>query len=105
MGVGMTCVCNSVVLTFLPLFVELLLSTGCLHLTPPPTMCRAVPCASCCPTPLPHQRAWQAMVVRGFLGPEQHHLYLMRSNETSLLANTLALGALGGLIALVGYLK
>jgi hypothetical protein len=45
------------------------------------------------------------MVVRGFLGPEQHNLYLMRSNDTSLLANLMALALLGGLIALVGYLK
>lgn len=47
----------------------------------------------------------QAMVVRGFLGPEQHHLYLMRSNETSMLANVLAVLLLGGLCALVSYLK
>ncbi len=45
------------------------------------------------------------MVVRGFLGPEQHRLYLMRSNETSLLANVLAIAMLGGLCALVSYLK
>lgn len=43
--------------------------------------------------------------MRGFLGPEQHNLYLMRSNETSLLANVLAVGLLGGLILLVSYLK
>lgn len=56
----------------------------------------SVCCCYCC---------LQAMVVRGFLGPEQHNLYLMRSNETSLLANVLAVGLLGGLIFLVSYLK
>jgi general transcription factor 3C polypeptide 2 len=45
------------------------------------------------------------MVVRGFLGPEQHHMYLMRSNETTLLANVTALGLLAALCALVAYLK
>jgi general transcription factor 3C polypeptide 2 len=45
------------------------------------------------------------MVVRGFLGPEQHHLYLMRSNETTLLANVTALLLLAGLCVLVGYFK
>eukprot|EP00878_Enallax_costatus_P005565 GHUV01005838.1.p1 GENE.GHUV01005838.1~~GHUV01005838.1.p1 ORF type:complete len:378 (+),score=61.98 GHUV01005838.1:268-1401(+) len=47
----------------------------------------------------------QAMVVRGFLGPEQHHLYLMRCNETSWLANVVALLLLGGLCAAVTYIK
>jgi hypothetical protein len=45
------------------------------------------------------------MVVRGFLGPEQHRLYLMRSNETSVLGNLLGVALLGGLCALVSYLK
>jgi hypothetical protein len=27
------------------------------------------------------------MVVRGFLGPQQHHLYMMRSNERVWWAN------------------
>lgn len=58
--------------------------------------CLCVNCCCCC---------HQAMVVRGFLGPEQHNLYLMQSNETSLLGNVLALGLLGGLIFLVSYLK
>lgn len=47
----------------------------------------------------------QAMVVRGFLGPEQHHLYMMRVNESSVLANFLALAALVGLAAAVAALR
>jgi general transcription factor 3C polypeptide 2 len=43
----------------------------------------------------------QAMVVRGFLGPQQHHLYMMRSNETTWWANMLAMAALLGLVLLV----
>ncbi|GLI66576.1 hypothetical protein VaNZ11_010493 [Volvox africanus] len=33
----------------------------------------------------------QAMVVRGFQGPEGHHLYLMKVNPTSLVANVCAI--------------
>jgi general transcription factor 3C polypeptide 2 len=55
--------------------------------------------------PPPCRALAQAMVVRGFLGPEQHRLYLMRSNETSVLGNLLAVALLGGLCALVSYLK
>lgn len=47
----------------------------------------------------------QAMVVRGFLGPEAHHLYLMRSNETSLAGNAAALALLAALCGAVAYLK
>ena len=47
----------------------------------------------------------QAMVVRGFLGPEQQQLYMMRVNETSVLANALAVAALLGLCAGAYYLK
>ena len=47
----------------------------------------------------------QAMVVRGFLGPQDHHLYMMRSNETTWWANLLAILLLGGLCAAVYYLK
>ncbi|WIA32057.1 hypothetical protein OEZ86_002909 [Tetradesmus obliquus] len=47
----------------------------------------------------------QAMVVRGFLGPQQHHLYLMRSNETTLLGNVGALALLVALCAAVAYVR
>jgi general transcription factor 3C polypeptide 2 len=47
----------------------------------------------------------QAMVVRGFLGPERQHLYMMQVNETSALANVLAVAALLGLCAGAYYLK
>lgn len=47
----------------------------------------------------------QAMVVRGFLGPEQHHLYLMQSNETTLLGNMAAMMLLVLLCAAVAYIK
>ncbi len=47
----------------------------------------------------------QAMVVRGFLGPEDQQLYMMRVNETSVLANVLAVAALLGLCAGAYYLK
>eukprot|EP00882_Tetradesmus_deserticola_P018232 GHRQ01019581.1.p2 GENE.GHRQ01019581.1~~GHRQ01019581.1.p2 ORF type:complete len:133 (+),score=72.64 GHRQ01019581.1:309-707(+) len=47
----------------------------------------------------------QAMVVRGFLGPQQHHLYLMRSNETTLLGNLGALLLLAALCAAVAYVR
>lgn len=46
----------------------------------------------------------EAMVVRGFLGPEKHRLYMMRANETSWFANLIAMAALGGLFAVVYYL-
>jgi hypothetical protein len=44
-------------------------------------------------------------VVRGFLGPEQHHLYMMRVNASSPLANAAALAALAGLAAAVASLR
>jgi general transcription factor 3C polypeptide 2 len=47
----------------------------------------------------------QAMMVRGFQGPEQQRLYMMHVNETSLLANLGALLALAGLAAAAAYLK
>jgi len=47
----------------------------------------------------------QAMVVRGFLGPDSHHLYLMKVNKTTLWANTLALGALLGFGLLIAHYK
>lgn len=49
----------------------------------------------------------QAMVARGFRGPEGHRLYLTRSNETSLVANGLALALLVGLCVLsqTAYVK
>lgn len=47
----------------------------------------------------------QAMVVRGFLGPERHHLYMMRVNDTSAVANGVALLALVGLAAAVAVLR
>ncbi|GBF90861.1 hypothetical protein Rsub_03715 [Raphidocelis subcapitata] len=47
----------------------------------------------------------QAMVVRGFLGPEQHHLYMMRSNVSSPLANAAAVALLVGLAAAVAALR
>ena len=71
-------------------------NVGLNHLTTPLPPCLCV-CCVCC--------TLQAMVVRGFLGPERHHLYLMQSNETSLLANVATLLLLGGLCALVGYVK
>ncbi|KAI8463111.1 MAG: cobalt transport protein [Monoraphidium minutum] len=47
----------------------------------------------------------QAMVVRGFLGPEAHHLYMMRVNASSPLANAAALALLAGLAAAVASLR
>lgn len=47
----------------------------------------------------------QAMVVRGFLGPQRHRLYLMRSNPTSAVANLVALALLGALLLGVAYVK
>jgi len=47
----------------------------------------------------------QAMVVRGFLGPERHRLYLMRSNESTLLGNAAALLLLAGMLVAVAYIK
>ena len=47
----------------------------------------------------------QAMVVRGFVGPQQHRLYMTRANETSVVANVLALASLGALFAAVYYLR
>ncbi len=47
----------------------------------------------------------QAMVVRGFLGPEQHHLYMMRVNAASPVANVVALLVLAGLAAAVTVLR
>jgi energy-coupling factor transport system permease protein len=47
----------------------------------------------------------QAMVVRGFLGPEKHHLYMMRSNDTHWATNAAALALLAGLAAAVASLR
>jgi general transcription factor 3C polypeptide 2 len=47
----------------------------------------------------------QAMVVRGFLGPERHHLYMMRVNNTSVLANIAALALLAAFAAAVAALR
>lgn len=47
----------------------------------------------------------QAMVVRGFQGPERHNMYMKRANATTPPANFLALVALGGLIAAVYHLR
>ncbi|MEW5317870.1 MAG: hypothetical protein WDW38_009134 [Sanguina aurantia] len=47
----------------------------------------------------------QAMVVRGFRGPEDHNLYMMQVNRTNVLANTVALGLLIMFIGLVCVLK
>lgn len=45
----------------------------------------------------------QAMVARGFRGPEEHRLYLMHSNRTHWLANIVALLVLAGLYATTKY--
>jgi energy-coupling factor transport system permease protein len=47
----------------------------------------------------------QAMVVRGFMGPERHRPYLMRANDTSMAANVAALGLLLVLCAAVVQLR
>ncbi len=47
----------------------------------------------------------QAMVVRGFMGPEQQQLYMMKVNETTVLANIMALAALVGLCLGAYYIK
>jgi hypothetical protein len=39
----------------------------------------------------------QAMVVRGFRGPDSHHFHMMTVNPTSAAANAIALAALGAL--------
>lgn len=47
----------------------------------------------------------QAMVARGFQGPEAHRLYLMRCNDTSWAANLAALALLGAIFAAAAYIK
>lgn len=47
----------------------------------------------------------QAMQVRGFQGPEQQTLYMMRVNKTSVVANVMAIALLGGFFALIGHYK
>lgn len=47
----------------------------------------------------------QAMVVRGFAGPEAHNLYMMRVNPSSVLANAVALAALAGLLAAAQFVR
>ncbi len=47
----------------------------------------------------------QAMVVRGFQGPQHHHMYMMRSNDTTALANAAALLLLGALFLAAQHLK
>jgi general transcription factor 3C polypeptide 2 len=47
----------------------------------------------------------QAMVVRGFQGPQAHNLYMMKVNRTTWLANSLALLLLGGFVVLIYFFK
>ena len=47
----------------------------------------------------------QAMVVRGFVGPEGHHLHMMRVNKTSWLANIAAVALLAGFCVLIYFFK
>ncbi|KAG1663763.1 hypothetical protein FOA52_011814 [Chlamydomonas sp. UWO 241] len=47
----------------------------------------------------------QAMVARGFVGPERHNFYMMKINRTSYLANVLALASLAAFIASAAYYK
>lgn len=47
----------------------------------------------------------QAMVVRGFAGPESHNLYMMKVNDVSVVANVVALLALGGLGAAAYFVR
>eukprot|EP00798_Chlamydomonas_sp_ICE-L_P018302 gene18302-24762_t len=47
----------------------------------------------------------QAMMVRGFQGPENHTLYLTKINKTTWLGNILALLLLGGYSAAIAYYK
>ncbi|GFH33146.1 cobalt transport protein, partial [Haematococcus lacustris] len=43
----------------------------------------------------------QAMVVRGFQGPSEQRLYMMQANQTSVVANVIAVGLLLALFAAV----
>jgi len=47
----------------------------------------------------------QAMVVRGFAGPEAHALHMARVNAPSIVANVVALGALAALFAASYYIR
>ncbi len=47
----------------------------------------------------------QAMVVRGFQGPEQHNTYCMRVNPTSVLANVAAVALLAAFSVVIHYYK
>ncbi len=47
----------------------------------------------------------QAMVVRGFQGPDNQRLYMLQANEKSVAANILALLALAGFFAAGQYIK
>lgn len=67
---------------------------------------------SCSPPPpsttttaTPPPKNTQAMLVRGFQGPEDHRLYMMKVNQTSVLANVCALALLAGLGLLIYYYK
>lgn len=42
----------------------------------------------------------QAMVARGFQGPERHHIYMTQINRTGILANVIALLLLAGFIVI-----
>lgn len=52
-------------------------------------------------TPRRSENIAQAMAVRGFQGPADHRLYMMNVNQTSVVANCLALGLLLGFIGLI----
>lgn len=47
----------------------------------------------------------QAMVVRGFQGPEQHNTYCMRVNPTSVVANVAAVALLAAFSVVIHYYK
>ena len=47
----------------------------------------------------------QAMLVRGFQGPADHHLYQMKVNPTSYFANVCALALLLAYSVLIYYFK
>lgn len=61
------------------------------HLIPPPLSFH----------PRRSENIAQAMAVRGFQGPSEHRLHMMSVNETSVVANVLALLLLAGFCSLI----
>ena len=62
-------------------------------------------CNAVCTLECRSENIAQAMVVRGFQGPERQRLYMMNANKTSAVANVLALLALVGLSYAVAHFK